>query len=47
MKATMFIDGWHLQVLGRQAGHRYDPGYVNVVALACVAGDETLLRVLY
>ena len=47
MKATVYIDGWHLQVLVRQAGHRYDPDYVNVVALACVAGDETLLRVLY
>ena len=31
----------------RQAGHRYDPDYIETVAHACVAGDETLLRILY
>ena len=43
----MFIDGGHLRVLVRQAGYRYDPDYIEAVAHACVAGDETLLRVLY
>ena len=43
----MFIDGGHLRVLVRQAGFRYDPDYIETVAHACVAGDETLLRVLY
>ena len=43
----MFIDGGHLRVLVRQAGFRYDPDYIEAVAHACVAGDETLLRVLY
>ena len=43
----MFIDGGHLRVLARQAGYRYDPNYIEAVAHACVAGDETLLRILY
>ena len=47
MKATLFIDGGHLRVLVRQAGYKYDPDYIEAVALACVGGDETLLRVLY
>ena len=47
MKAAVFIDGGHLQVLVRQAGYRYDPDYIETVAHACVSGDETLLRVLY
>ena len=47
MKAAVFIDGGHLRVLVRQAGYRYDPDYIEAVAHACVAGDETLLRILY
>ena len=43
----MFIDGGHLRVLTRQAGHRYDPDYIEAIAHACVAADETLLRILY
>ena len=43
----MFIDGGHLRVLCRQAGYRYEPDYIEAVAHACVAGDETLLRILY
>ena len=34
-------------MLVRQAGHRYDPDYIQAVAHASVGGDETLLRVLY
>ena len=47
MKAAVFIDGGHLRVLVRQAGYRYDPDYIEAIAHACVAKDETLLRVLY
>ena len=47
MKAAIFIDGGHLRVLARQAGYRYDPNYIEAVAHACVADEETLLRVLY
>ena len=39
--------GGHLRVLVRQAGYRYDPDCIEAIAHACVAGDETLLRVLY
>ena len=31
----------------RQAGFRYDPDCIGAVAHACVAGDETPLRILY
>ena len=47
MKAALFIDGGHLRVLARQAGYRYNPDYIETVAHACVADDETILRVLY
>ena len=47
MKVAVFIDGGHLRVLVRQVGYRYDPDYIEVVARACVAEDETLLRILY
>ena len=47
MKVAVFIDGGHLRVLVRQAGYKYDPDYIEAVAHACVAEDETLLRVLY
>ena len=47
MRAAVFIDGGHVRVLARQAGHIYDPDYIEKVALASVSADETLLRVLY
>lgn len=47
MRTAVLIDGGHLRVLTRQAGHRYDPDYIEAVAHACVAPDEILLRVLY
>ena len=47
MKAAVFIDGGHLRVLVKQADRRYSPDYIEAIAHACVAEDETLLRVLY
>lgn len=47
MKAAVFIDGGHLRVLTRQAGHQYVPDYIEAVARACVTEDESLLRILY
>ncbi len=47
MKAAVFIDGGHVRVLSRQAGHNYDPDYIEKIALASVNADEALLRVLY
>lgn len=47
MRVAVFIDGGHMRVLSREAGHKYDPGYIEKIALAAVNGDETLLRILY
>lgn len=46
-KVAVLIDGGHLRVLARKAGHKYDPEYVEKVALACVLPDEQPLRFLY
>ena len=47
MKATVFIDGGYLRALGQKAGYRYTPDLIETVAVGCVSGEETLLRVLY
>ena len=47
LKAAVLIDGGYLRVLTREAGYYYDPEYIEAVAHACVACDETLLRALY
>ena len=41
------IDGGHLRVQARKANHQYNPDFIEEVALKCVEGQETLLRVLY
>ncbi len=46
-RAAVFIDGGYLRVLVRQAGYRFNPDYIEKVAHACVADDESLLRALY
>lgn len=46
-KIAVLIDGGHLRVLARKAGHNYIPDYIEKVAHACVEQDETLLRALY
>lgn len=43
----MLIDGGHLRVLAKRAGHNYNPEYVEKVAHACALADETIFRVLY
>ena len=47
MKAVIFIDGGHLRVLVRKADRQYTPDYIETIAHACVAEDESLLRILY
>ena len=47
LRAVLFIDGGHLRVLVRQAGRSYDPDYIEKIAGACIASDESLLRNLY
>jgi len=47
MKVAVFIDGGHLRVIAKNAGFHYNPDYIEAIAHACVAEEETLLRVLY
>jgi hypothetical protein len=47
MKSAVFIDGGYLRVLARQAGHAYDPDFIEKVALSSVTEGEILLRILY
>lgn len=47
IRVCVLIDGGHLRVLCRRAGHDYVPDYIEKVALACVGETEWLLRVLY
>jgi uncharacterized LabA/DUF88 family protein len=46
-RMAVLIDGGNLRVLTRQAGHTYEPDYIEKVALTCVASDEQLIRILY
>lgn len=42
------IDGGHLRVLARMAGHTYDPNCIEKVAHACAdKTQEDLIRILY
>lgn len=47
LRVAVLIDGGHLRVLAKKAGKTYDPDYIEKVAHACVASDETMLRALY
>lgn len=47
LKTAVLIDGGHLRALARQADRSYDPDYIERVAGACIASDESLLRNLY
>jgi hypothetical protein len=46
-RLAVLIDGGNLRVLTRQAGHTYEPDYIEKVAPTCVASDEQLVRILY
>ncbi len=47
VRISVLIDGGHLRALTYQAKLKYNPDYIEKIAHACVATDETLLRVLY
>jgi uncharacterized LabA/DUF88 family protein len=47
MRIAILIDGGHLRALARNAGYKYDPDFIETVALACVNTDESVLRILY
>lgn len=47
LRVAVLIDGGHLRVLARKAGHKYIPDFIEKVAHSCVQEDEQLLRILY
>lgn len=44
---AVMIDGGHLRVVVRKAGLRYDPDFIERIALACALPDEEIFRVFY
>jgi uncharacterized LabA/DUF88 family protein len=46
-KLILMIDGGHLRILARKAGHRFDPTFISAFAQRIAQGDEELHRVLY
>lgn len=46
-RTAILIDGGHLRERARKAGLWYSNDLIEQVARACVADDETLLRILY
>ena len=48
VKAAILIDGGYLRVLARNAQQRFDPDFIEQVALACLDPcKEQLLKILY
>jgi len=47
MKSIVLLDGGNTRVIARKAKHKYDPNYIEKMAHACLAEDETILRILY
>jgi uncharacterized LabA/DUF88 family protein len=47
MRVALLIDGGHLRVLAKQAGHNFTPDFIEKVSRGCVDDDESLLRILY
>lgn len=46
-RVVLLIDGGHLRVLAKSAGHDFNPDFVERLSRLCIDGDEELLRVLY
>jgi hypothetical protein len=46
-RSAILIDGGFLRVQTKRAKKTYNPNYIERFALACVANDEDLFRVLY
>jgi hypothetical protein len=47
MKVAVLVDGGHLRVLSKQAGHQYDPDFIEKVGYACVSEGELFKEPLY
>jgi uncharacterized LabA/DUF88 family protein len=46
-KIAILIDGGYLRAISKNAGHTYNPEFIEKFAKKCVASDEEVLRVLY
>jgi uncharacterized LabA/DUF88 family protein len=46
-KVVVLIDGGHVRVLAKRAGHKYDPDFIEKFGTSCALESEQLLRVLY
>jgi uncharacterized LabA/DUF88 family protein len=46
-RLIVMIDGGHVRVLARKAGHDFTPRFIEAFALRIVGADEELVRVLY
>ena len=46
-KVAVLIDGGHVRALARAAKKIFNPDYIERVAVACIASDETAFRFLY
>ncbi|MDA1314711.1 MAG: NYN domain-containing protein [Acidobacteria bacterium] len=44
---AVLIDGGHLRVHAKKAGHNYDPDFIEKVALKCAEPDDEIHRALY
>lgn len=46
-KIAVMLDGGHLRVYTKKAGHTFNPGYIEKIGLACAVTGEEILRILY
>jgi uncharacterized LabA/DUF88 family protein len=46
-RVALLIDGGHLRALVRKAGKKYNPDYIEKVALGCLEPGEEFFRIFY
>lgn len=46
-KTALLIDGGHLRVCAKKAGHTYDNAFIESFGPSCFAADEYLFRIFY
>jgi uncharacterized LabA/DUF88 family protein len=46
-KIVVMLDGGHLRVYAKKAGHAYSPDYIEKIAVSCALDSEEIFRILY
>jgi hypothetical protein len=46
-KIAVMLDGGHLRVYAKKAGHDFRPDYIERIGLGCAAINEEIFRILY